>query len=161
MNLSHRFQFFIASSSKFFSLQQFLIFHDDTSRWFTKHKFRVWSKLQIWIFDIICNLTFSLILCGGIKIKLIPLYCSHFQWPEIQHADVSRPTLELIIFWSSYVDFPHFLENTREAWPQIWHVDVFWPPSEQIRVWSRYVDMPHLGAILTWCKSNLVSQIFL
>ena len=34
--------------------------------------------------------------------------CSHFEWHEIQHADVTWPPSELIRFWSSSVDFPHF-----------------------------------------------------
>ena len=154
--------------------QQFLIFHVDTSRWFNKHTFRVWSQLQSCIFGIFSMVPFHLVFVVTSEIKLIPLYCSHFEWPEIRHADVSWPPWQLIRFWSSSVDFSsfgrhfdlvkqakfaisgHFLESTREEWPQIWHVDVFWPPSEQIRFWSRYVDIPHFGTILTqWNRSNL------
>ena len=42
------------------------------------------------------------------KLKLIPFYCNHFGWPKIWQADVSWPPWELIRFWSSSVDFPHF-----------------------------------------------------
>ena len=80
---------------------------------------------------------FHLVFVVTSKIKLIPVYCSHFEWPEIQHADLSWSSWELIRFWLSTVDFAHFgancaisghfLENTREEWPQIWHVDVFCP----------------------------------
>ena len=51
---------------------------------------------------------FHLVFVVASKIKLIPLYCSHFEWPEILHAGVSWPLWELIRFWSSSVDFPHF-----------------------------------------------------
>ena len=32
-----------------------------------------------------------------------------FEWAEMRHADVSWPFWELIWFWSSSVDFPHFV----------------------------------------------------
>ena len=32
-----------------------------------------------------------------------------FEWAEMRHADVSWPLRELIWFWSSSVDFPHFV----------------------------------------------------
>ena len=32
-----------------------------------------------------------------------------FEWAEMRHADVSWPLWELIWFWSSSVDFPHFV----------------------------------------------------
>ena len=47
-------------------LQQVLIFHDDTSRWFDKHTFR--PKLQICIFGIF----FQMVFVVTSKIKLIP-----------------------------------------------------------------------------------------
>ena len=100
---------------------------------------------------------------------------SHLEWSEIWHADLSWPPWELIRFWSSSVDFPHFagrhfdlvkqakfaifghfLDNISEEWPLIWHVGVFWPYSKQITFWSRSVDIPHFDAILTWWnRSNL------
>ena len=54
------------------------------------------------------TVTFHLFSVVASKIKLIPFYCSHFEWPEIWHADVSWSPWELIRFWSSSVDFPHF-----------------------------------------------------
>ena len=79
-------------SSSVLLLQQLLIFHDDTSRWFNKHAFR--PKVQICIL--------------GIKDKVDSFFCSHFEWLEIRHADVSWPPWELIRFLPSSVDFPRF-----------------------------------------------------
>ena len=127
-----------------FLLQQLLIFYDDTSRWFNKHTLRVWPKLQFCSLGIFFSIVpFNLVCVATSKIKLVPFYCRHFEWPEIRHADVSWPPWELIRYWSSSVDFPnfwrhfdlvkqakfaisgHLIENTKEEWPQIWHVDVY------------------------------------
>ena len=48
---------------------------------------------------------FSLSVCGSIWYKVD---CSHFQWYETWHADLSWPTSELSRFWSQCVDFTHF-----------------------------------------------------
>ena len=96
-------------SSSVLLLQQLLIFHDDTSKWFDKHTFRIWSQLQFCIFGIFFStVPFHLVFVVTSKIKLIPCYCSHFEWPGIRHAGVSWPSWKVIRFWSSSVDFPHF-----------------------------------------------------
>ena len=96
----------------------------------------------------------------------LSFYCSHFEWREISHADVSWPPqnwldfshhllifLILASFWLKQAKFAtsgHFLEKTREEWPELWHADVFSPPSELIIFWPWSVNFPHFGIILTW-----------
>ena len=87
------------SASSVFLLQPLQIFFDDTSRWLTKQKIRVWQiticyfwhVLQLWIFYLVFV----------VALKIIPdltLYFSHFEWSENWHADVSWPPSELIRF---------------------------------------------------------------
>ena len=72
-----------------FLLQPLLIFHDDTSRWFTQHMFRVWPKLQISNFHIFFFFCFSLSVCGSYHKPEFLL--QSLWWYEIWHADVSWP----------------------------------------------------------------------
>ena len=66
---------------------------------------------------------------AGNELKLIPdlsFYCSHFEWPQIWHADVSWLPLELIRFWSSSVDFPHFVDIiTQWNGSNLWLTEIF------------------------------------
>ena len=60
---------------------------------------------------IFSNVPFHVVFVVASNTKLIPdlsFYCSHFEWPEIWDADVSWLLSELIIFWSSSVDFALF-----------------------------------------------------
>ena len=42
------------------------------------------------------------------------------EWPELWHADVSRPPSELIKFWSWSVDFPFLASIGLSETGQIW-----------------------------------------
>ena len=66
---------------------------------------------KIWIFGNFLTFAHLALSCVHVmwmvKVDSSPeFYCSHFEWPKI--ADISRPPWELIRFWSSAVDFPHF-----------------------------------------------------
>ena len=95
-------------SSSEFLLQQLLIFRNDTSRWFIKHTFRVWSKLQFCIFVIFFfNCTFHLVFVVASKIKLITFYCSLFEWSEhysnvIMSVMASQIISLTIVYWIVY-----------------------------------------------------------
>ena len=78
-------------SSSMLLLKQILIFRGETSSWFDKRKFRVRPKLQLRIFGIFLIVHYHLVFVVTSKIELIPFYCSHFEWPEIRHADVFWP----------------------------------------------------------------------
>ena len=69
------------------------------------------------------------VIASGIQLIPHPSFqCGHFKWPEILHADVSWPPSELIRFWSSSVDFPHFC-GILTSWnrPNLWFPDIFLP----------------------------------
>ena len=75
----------------------------NTSSGFSQNCNFFWQFLSI--------VPFHLVFVVAWKIKLIPhlsLHCSYFEWPEMQHANVSWPSWELIRFWSLSVDFTHF-----------------------------------------------------
>ena len=95
-------------SSSEFLLQQLLIFRNDTSRWFIKHTFRVWSKLQFCIFVIFLSIVpFHLVFVVASKIKFITFYCSHFEWPEhysnVKMSAMASQIISLtIVYWIVY-----------------------------------------------------------
>ena len=89
-----------------FLLQPLLIFYDDTSRWFTQHKFRVRPKLQIPIFHNLFSFCFPLSVCGSYHKLEFLLQSLWMAWNLTCWCILT--TSELIRFWSSTVDFPHF-----------------------------------------------------
>ena len=74
--------------------------------------FWIWLKFYFSTFGIFCPFVLCLLVfMEASKIKLIThlsFYCSHFEWPEISHAGVSRPLSELIRFLSSSVEFSYY-----------------------------------------------------
>ena len=87
---------------------------------------------------------------------------SHFEWPEIWHADVFwSPSEELIRFWSSSVGFPHFggiltVKQVKFAifgyfWEHMrgmaWYLaySCFLTKFKLIRFWLRSVDFPYFA----------------
>ena len=95
-------------SSSEFLLQQLLILRNDTSRWFIKHTFRVWSKLQFCIFVIFFSIvTFYTVFVVASKIQLITFYCSLLEWLEhyrnvIMSVMASQIISLTIVYWIVY-----------------------------------------------------------
>ena len=112
-------------------------------------------------FTIFFSFCFSLSVCGSYHKPQYLLQSLWLAWNLTFRWYLT--TSELIRFWSSSVDFPHFdsekqakfatswhfLKNASEEWPEFWHADVSWPPSELIKFWPWSVDLPHFSIILT------------
>ena len=64
------------------------------------------QKIKFSIFDNFFNYAFHKVFV--VATTNLSSYCNHFEWPDFWHAGVSWPPSELIRFWSSSVDFPHF-----------------------------------------------------
>ena len=157
-------------SSSEFLLQQLLIFRNDTSKWFIKHTFRVWSKLQfcsfvIFFFSIV---PFHLVFVAASKIKLITFYCSHFEWPEhysnvIMNAMASQIISLTIVYWIVYSGADPTQRASDAEYVSIWwrrHDSTYWCILNILRTdfkfWSSSVDFPHFGDISTvWIRPNL------
>ena len=48
------------------------------------------------------------------------------KWPEILHADVSRPLSELITLWLQFVNFSNFDAILTSETGKIWGFQAFW-----------------------------------